>query len=148
MSRAIEQRESVNALRLQRFKAGETADEIAQSEVVGVGTVLYSIRRGAERPQMLLHWKLIDLKLQGAIDNELIRARIRIEDADKILDGLARLLSGRRTVIITNPITGAIEVVEIVDPEVLAMGIDLVIKILCLQEKPAPNPINVNLQDN
>src|SRR5689334_16819597 len=109
MTAAVQKRAPINVVRLQRFKGGETVEKIAQSEGVGVDTVLYSIRRAAERDQMLRVWELIDLKLQGAIDNERIRAEVRRElytdepkegeCSSQLIDGIRLLLSGKRQII-------------------------------------------------
>ena len=144
----VERRESVNVLRLRRFKAGETADEIAQSEGVRVDTVLYGLRRAEERKQMLFMWKLMDLRLEGAIENERIRKRIRRDLSEKLIKAVDCLLSGKRAVIARNPNTGEIIVHDTIDPEVIAMGVEQARTLLSLEEKPAPNPIYVNIQNN
>ena len=136
MNLAIQRRESVDVLRLGRFKAGETVEEIAESEGVTPGTVLAGVQRAQKRKEMFLLFELVDMKLQGALDNERIRHRIRSELSEKLVSALELLLSGKRTIIISNPITGEIVAEEIIDPEVIAIGIEQVIKIISIEQRP------------
>jgi hypothetical protein len=148
MSGAIVKRHtSVDVSRLERFKAGETIEEIAEKDEVCPATVLASIQRGAARDQMLQLMRLFDMKLTGAIENELVRQQLRKEYRKKLTETIGTLLSGRRQLPITNRITGETTIIEIIDPEIMAQGVELLIEILGLKVKPAPNFLP-NLQNN
>jgi hypothetical protein len=140
--------ESVDVHRFESFREGQTVEEIAERENVCPSTVRSSIQRGAARDQMLRMIELIELKIDAAIENERIRQRIREEHSQRLIKAIEVLLSGKRSVLITHPVTGKVTIQEIIDPDVIAMGIEQVIKILGLEEKPVPNPINVNIQNN
>jgi hypothetical protein len=137
--------ESVDVLRFERFREGQTIEEIAESESVCPSTVRSSIHRGAARERMLKMFHLIELKIDGAIENERIRQRIREEHAERLIKAIEVLLSGKRSVLVTHPITGKVTIHEIIDPDVIVMGIEEVIKILGVMEKPVPNPILFNM---
>ena len=139
------QNEPLDVLRLGRFKAGETLEEIAESSGVFPGTVAASVRRAQAREEMLVTFELIELWLKGALDNERLRKQVR-KLFPQYLNAIEILLSGRRTLIHTNEFTGEVVLVDIEDPDVLAMGLEQFRRSTSMEERPVGSP-NANVPD-
>lgn len=139
---------NVDLRRYLRFKDGETLLEIAEADNITPDAAKISLRIGRnmhEAGQLLV---LRDLKYTGAIETEEIRAKVRASVSEKIVTAVDQLLTGERTVVETNLVTGQVTLHKIVDPEVVSMGITHARKIVSLDEKPAANQTTVNIQQN
>ncbi len=131
-----------------RFKHGESIIDIAQSEGTDPEAVKISVRKGRNMYEAEQILKLRDLKHTALIETEEIRRDIRRRISKQLVDSVERLLQGKRTVVEVNKLTGEVTLHEIVDPEVISMGIEHARKSISLDEKPAANQTTVNIQQN
>lgn len=131
-----------------RFAAGETFADIALKDGVLVDTVKNSVTNGRKMHEAEQIMELRDLKHRGAIGAERIRKRVREECDTLIVDGVVKLLKGKRTVASVRKSDGEIITEEFDDPDVISMGIEHARKIISLDEKPAQSQTFVNIQNN
>lgn len=133
--------------RYDRFRAGEPIPDICIVDGISPEEALKSIRRGrlpVEAEQLL---ELRDLNHTQALAIARLRANARIRSETLVLDGLERLLTGKRTET-TVLKDGQVVTREVVDPEVISMGLEHAIKIMSIAERPAQNSTIVNVQHN
>lgn len=141
-------RATADLARYLRFKHGETFLEIAQSEEMDPKKVEISVRAGRQMYEGQQLLELRDLKHRSLIEAERIREKLRIKVADQLIEGIETLLKGERTIVEVNKITGEVTMHKVVDPELIAIGIDKAMKGISLEERPAPNQTTVNIQQN
>lgn len=130
------------------IRENKTAAEIADLENVELRIITDSIKRGQVVYQADQHVRLRDAKYESAIDNEKIRASVRKRVANKIVDGIDTLLSGTRVIVETNKLTGEVTFHDVVDPDMIALGLEAACKAISLHERPMPNQTIVNIQNN
>ncbi len=147
ISKEIE-KTSIDLRRYLRFRDGETLLQIAESDQLTPDAVKISLRIGRQMHEASQMLTLRDLKYTGAIETEQIRQQVRDSVKDKIVSAVDQLLTGKRTIVETETATGKVTLHEIVDPEVISMGITHARKIVSLDEKPAANQTTVNIQNN
>lgn len=134
--------------RYRRHAEGESISDIAAADGINRKLAQESVTRGQkmfEGEQLL---KLKTMKYQGAIDNETIRTEVRRRIADKIAGKIEDLLSGQRPIVEINKITGEVTIKMVIDPEVVALGLEHARKTISLDEKPAAGQTVVNIQNN
>lgn len=138
----------IDLSRYQRFREGESIPEMARRDDVDPATVQRSVRAGQQIYEVQQQLKLRDLKYDTAIENEVLRKALRDKVAVQLVEAIETLLSGKRTVVEVDKITGAVSFKEFTDPDVISLGIDHAIKSLSFAERPASNQTIVNVQQN
>ncbi len=147
ISRAV-QDHLVDLNRYLRFRAGETFADIALKDNITPDAVKACVRRGRGMYEAEQIIELRDLKHQSAIASERIRKDVREQTQTMVVDGVIKLLHGKRTLSSINKMTGDILTKEIDDPDVISMGVEHAIKIIGLAERPAQSQTFVNIQNN
>jgi hypothetical protein len=134
--------------RYERFRAGVAIGDICVEDQIDPEKAIASIRQGrmlVEAEQLL---ELRDLNHSNAVAVARMRAKARIEHETLVLDGLEKLLKGKRTITSIDKESGQILTEIIDDPEVISMGLEHARKIMSIDERPAANSTYVNIQTN
>jgi hypothetical protein len=134
---------SIDHRRYHRFMAGEAKEEIARKDGLAFEEVHRSIQAGERLEFTRLLQQFLGLRFEAAINNEKLRARILKRLGDTFIDGLRSLLSGKKTVIERNRNTGEIRFHKIVDPRLIAMGLEQFRKTIGLEERAAPVAVTI-----
>ncbi|MGH9424909.1 MAG: hypothetical protein ACRD2L_01165 [Terriglobia bacterium] len=122
--------QSKHSTRYHLFRAGLTAVEIAEREGISTEEVGQSIEIGEKQEVHRLLRRFLGLRSKAAIDNEMLRKKVRKHFELKVLEALEKLLSSE-------------------DPEMLLAGIEQYRRVTGLVEKPAPASLTlVNIQTN
>jgi hypothetical protein len=136
------------AKRYTRFMNGEALEKIAETDGVSLEKVRRDISKRKKLNENRLRRQVIEHRIEGQLENEKLRKKARARLSGKFLDSLDKLLEGKRIIISRDKKTGEVTIEEVVDPEVMATGIELYMKTASLEEKPAPAPTVVNVQQN
>lgn len=138
----------VDVKRYERFRAGESIDQIALSDNIDVDHALKSVRIGWQMFEAQQQIRLRELKYAATIENEEIRSELRNRVKEKLIAAVETLLDGERTVVEVNKITGEVTIHKFIDLEMVALGIEAARKAISLEEKPQPMQTMINIQNN
>lgn len=131
---------------LRFMHGGESIVDIAKADGLDPDYARQSITRGRDVMEVENQIRLRSMKMRGAIRNESMKERLREEISQTYVDAIKHMLSGKKDVVEVDKITGAVTVHTIIDPEVIAMGLEAVRKTISIEERPAA--VNVNIQNN
>jgi hypothetical protein len=123
--------------------AGETEEEIAGKDGLAFEEVNRSIQAGERLEFARLLRQFLGLRYEASIHNEELRLRICRRLGNKMIEALRQLLTGERTLIERNRETGEVRFHKVVDPKILAMGLEQFRKVIGLEDKPAPAAVTI-----
>lgn len=138
---------SVDLNRYFRNQDGESLTEIAAKDNITPHQCTISIRNGANMHEAQQLIRLKALKMEGLLQNEVGRRNLR-ELIPQIRPKVEQLLGGKRTMVEVNKQTGEHRTYEIEDPDVIALGLQLLQKLISMEEKPAASQTTVNINQN
>lgn len=131
---------------MQLRSGATTVHRLADLEGIDPIEIEQSVQRGARQYEAQQQMFLRDAKYRGAIENEQIRSSLRTL-AGKMQEAILLLLSGKRSVVETDKVTGKVTVIDVVDPDVIVRGVEAFRKAISLEEKAGPNTL-INVQQN
>ena len=131
---------SMALARLEKSRAGKSAEEIATEEGVTVDTVERSLTQANSH-------EFLEARTQIERKNNQLRRRVQRECEDKFVAGIGKLLDGEKEVALV--VDGEVVVTAIRDPKALLNGLNQFMAAVAMTEKPAPAPAAiVNIQQN
>lgn len=138
--------DSVAAKRYQRFKKGETIEEIAKADGVKVETIRLAILAFDKKFALLTQNAIVRERLDGELSNEKLRAAIRSRVHNKVLKAIDTLVTGERKYVSFDQTKGKFVTVKAVDFNMMLQGIKEFQKLVSLEQKPAAphTVVNVN----
>ncbi len=126
--------------RLEKSRAGKSAEEIATEEGVTQDTVERSLSQANSQ-------ELLETRTRIERKNNQLRQRVQRELSDAFITGLKKLLEGKKQVILV--VDNEVVVREIDDPKTLLSGLNEYMKAVVMVEKPSPALATVvNIQQN
>lgn len=142
--------DSVAAKRYQRFKKGETIEQIAKADGVKVETIRLAILAFDKKFALLTQNAIVRERLDGELSNEKLRAAIRSRVHNKVLKAIDTLVTGERKYVSFDQTKGKFVTVKAVDFNMMLQGIKEFQKLVSLEQKPAvpTTVVNVNQQTN
>lgn len=138
--------DSVAAKRYQRFKKGETIEQIAKADGVKVETIRLAILAFDKKFALLTQNAIVRERLDGELSNEKLRAAIRSRVHNKVLKAIDTLVTGERKYVSFDQTKGKFVTVKAVDFNMMLQGIKEFQKLVSLEQKPAvpTTVVNVN----
>ena len=138
--------DSVSAKRYQRFKKGETIEQIAKKDGVKVETIRLAILAFDKKFELLTQNAIVRERLEGELSNEKLRAAIRSRVHHKVLKAIDHLVTGDRKYVSFDQTKGEFVTVEAKDFNMMLAGIKEFQKLVSLEQKPAvpTTVVNVN----
>ncbi len=138
--------DSVAAKRYQRFKQGETIEEIAEADDVKVETIRLAILAFDKKFALLTQNAIVRERLDGELSNEKLRAAIRSRVHNKVLKAIDTLVTGERKYVSFDQTKGKFVTVKATDFNMMLAGIREFQKLVSLEQKPAAphTVVNVN----
>jgi hypothetical protein len=142
--------DSVAAKRYQRFKKGETIEQIAKADGVKIETIRLAILAFDKKFALLTQNAIVRERLDGELSNEKLRAAIRSRVHNKVLKAIDTLVTGERKYVSFDQTKGKFVTVKAVDFNMMLQGIKEFQKLVSLEQKPSvPHTVvNVNQQTN
>lgn len=144
---ALARRKSVHVLRYERFRTGESFEDIAVAENITEQTAITSVQKGQREVEMRTAFEIAEARQTAVYENEKQRGRLRKQLATHFEAAMKALLEGKRVITSIDKATGAILTQEILDPEILASGVEQYRKSISLEEKPVAQT-QINIQQN
>ena len=138
--------DSVAAKRYQRFKKGETIEQIAEADDVKVETIRLAVLAFEKKFALLTQNAIVRERLDGELSNEKLRAAIRSRVHNKVLKAIDTLVTGERKYVSFDQTKGKFVTVKAVDFNMMLQGIREFQKLVSLEQKPSvPHTVvNVN----
>ncbi len=138
--------DSVSAKRYQRFKEGETIEQIAKKDGVKIETIRLAILAFEKKFALLTQNAIVRERLDGELSNEKLRAAIRSRVHNKVLKAIDTLVTGERKYVSFDQTKGKFVTVKAVDFNMMLQGIKEFQKLVSLEQKPAvpTTVVNVN----
>ena len=137
--------DSVAAKRFQRFKKGETIQEIADADNVKVETIKLAIMAFEKKFALLTQNAIVRERLDGELSNEKLRAAIRSRVHNKVLKAIDTLVTGERKYVSFDQTKGKFVTVKATDFNMMLAGIREFQKLVSLEQKPAAPQTVVNV---
>lgn len=137
--------DSVAAKRYQRFKKGETIEEIAEADDVKVETIRLAILAFDKKFALLTQNAIVRERLDGELSNEKLRAAIRSRVHNKVLKAIDTLVTGERKYVSFDQTKGKFVTVKATDFNMMLAGIREFQKLVSLEQKPAAPQTVVNV---
>jgi len=137
--------DSVAAKRYQRFKQGETIEEIAEADDVKVETIRLAILAFDKKFALLTQNAIVRERLDGELSNEKLRAAIRSRVHNKVLKAIDTLVTGERKYVSFDQTKGKFVTVKATDFNMMLAGIREFQKLVSLEQKPAAPQTVVNV---
>lgn len=137
--------DSVAAKRYQRFKQGETIEEIAEADDVKVETIRLAILAFDKKFALLTQNAIVRERLDGELSNEKLRAAIRSRVHNKVLKAIDTLVTGERKYVSFDQAKGKFVTVKATDFNMMLAGIREFQKLVSLEQKPAAPQTVVNV---
>lgn len=140
--------EDLNVSRYKRHLGGETYDQIAEADGITRTEALRTVAAGKDLVNGALIRQIASKREAIGLAREELREETIKRLGKKLIDSLEKLLDGKRMVVYKDKLTGEMKMEEIVDPEMIVMGIEKFCKVTSLEEKPAVQQTVVNVQQN
>jgi hypothetical protein len=142
--------DSVGARRYERFRQGETVEEIAKEDDVKVETVRQDIGTYGRKFELLTQNAIMRDRLEGELSNEKLRSAIRSKVHKKVLNAIDYLVKGDRKFVSFDQAKGKFVTITAKDFNMMLAGIKEFAKLVSLEQKPAAptTVVNVNQTNN
>jgi len=138
--------DSVGARRYERFKQGQSLEEIAEEYDVKVETVRLDILHYEKKFELLTQNAIMRERLEGELENEKLRKLIRTKVHKKVLKAIEIMVDGKRKYVSFDQSKGAYVTITAVDYQMMLAGLKEFQKITSLEQKPQvpTTVVNVN----
>jgi len=138
--------DSVGARRYERFKQGQSLEEIAEEYNVKVETVRMDILHYEKKFELLTQNAIMRERLEGELENEKLRKLIRTKVHKKVLKAIEIMVDGKRKYVSFDQSKGAYVTITAVDYQMMLAGLKEFQKITSLEQKPQvpTTVVNVN----
>ncbi len=142
--------DSVGARRYERFKQGESLEEIAEKDKVKVDTVRMDVLAFEKKFELLTQNAIMRERLDGELENEKLRKLIRSKVHKKVLKSIDLMVEGKRKFVSFDQAKGKYITVTAVDYQMMLAGIKEFQKLVSLEQKPQvpTTVVNVNQTNN
>lgn len=142
--------DSLPAKRYERFKKGETIEQIAEKDGVKVETIRLAILAFDKKYELLTQNAIVRERLEGELSNEKLRAAIRTRVHAKVLKAIDTLVTGERKYVSFDQTKGKFVTVKATDFNMMLAGIKEFQKLVSLEQKPQvpTTVVNVNQTNN
>lgn len=142
--------DSMGARRYERFKKGQSLEEIAEEDSVKVETVRMDVLAYEKKFELLTQNAIMRERLDGELENEKLRKLIRSKVHKKVLKAIDKMVEGKRKFVSFDQQKGKYVTVEATDFQMMLAGIKEFQKLVSLEQKPAAPAtiVNVNQTNN
>jgi len=142
--------DSLGARRYERFKQGQSLEEIAEEDNVKVDTVRIDVLAFEKKFELLTQTTIMRERLDGELENEKLRKLIRSKVYQKAIKAVETLVEGKRKFVSFDQAKGKYVTVTATDFQMMLAGLKEFQKIVSLEQKPqVPSTVvNVNQTNN
>jgi hypothetical protein len=142
--------DSVGARRYERFKQGQSLEEIAEEYNVKVDTVRLDVLHFEKKFELLTQNAIMRERLEGELENEKLRKLIRSKVHKKVLKAIETMVDGKRKYVSFDQAQGKYVTITAVDYQMMLAGLKEFQKLVSLEQKPQvpTTVVNVNQTNN
>lgn len=138
--------DSMAARRYERFKQGQSLEEIAEEDNVKVDTVRLDVLHFEKKFEILTQNAIMRERLDGELENEKLRKLIRSKVHKKVLKAIETMVDGKRKYVSFDQAQGKYVTITAVDYQMMLAGLKEFQKLVSLEQKPQvpTTVVNVN----